>query len=385
MRPPRTLLLLLLLLLLLAVPRVAAGQGAIAVGVVGDGCVCPSPSEVAEEIRRQSRSLTLVVGDVLPGYSVVRVSDHGSSFTVEVDGVERELFDARRNCSERAVAAAVVAVVMLEPPDVAEALASPPPPADSSAPSHVAPSPPAGSPATMTRNSPSPAAVAPSPGRGRVTLRLSMGTGMAVLFAGSDFDHAYVTGPDGKVYQASISSTSVAADWLHFAFELGFKVTGRINLSAQLRLGVPIGANAQSWPRTHDSQAGIAEAGLVRVRYGFGDRRLRPYVHAGAGYGFLRPVASVGSAGDQKMPVPGGTATSIPGTCIDRSNCHDTVTTGGLLLSAGGGFSYDLFRGVRRGVSLYLDLDALGAVPVGSAYQPGLEISLSGGLAVDFL
>jgi hypothetical protein len=119
------------------------------------------------------------------------------------------------------------------------------------------------------------------------------------------------------------------------------------------------------------------------VRYSFGDRRLRPYVHAGAGYGFLRPVASVDSAVDQNAQVPAGA--SIPGTCVDRGDCHDAVTIGGLLFSAGGGLSYDLARGVRRGVSLFLDLDALGAVPVGGAYQPGLGIFLSGGLAADFL
>jgi hypothetical protein len=206
---------------------------------------------------------------------------------------------------------------------------------------------------------------------------------MAVLFGGNDFDRAYVAGTDGKVYRAWIPSSSAAADWLHFAFELGLNVTGRINLSAQLRIGVPIGANALPWPRTHDSQAGIPEAGLVRVRYSFRHGSVRPYVHAGAGYGILRPVASVGTAADQNAQVVAGTGTSIPDTCSSRSDCHDTVTIGGLLLSAGGGVSYDLFRGERRGVGLYLDLDAIGALPVRGAYEPGLGILFSGGVAAD--
>jgi hypothetical protein len=361
---------------MLAIPRLAAGQGGIVVGVVGDGCVCPTPGEVAEQIRRQSRSISPVVGDEGPDHPVVRVTDHDSSFTVEVDGVGRQLQDPHRSCSERAAAAAVVAIVILEPPEIAESPTAPPrAPAASS---FVALPPPASIPPAPDRGPPGSARY------GRVTVRLSAGTGTALLFAGSDFDHAYVSGLDGKVYRATISSTGLVPDWLHFGLELGVNVSRHVNLSAQLRADTSIGADAHAWPPTHDSHVGIAKAVLVRLRYSFGEASLRPELHGGAGYGFVQPVASVGSTGDHNLQAPVATM-SVPGTCTDLRDCRDTVTAGPLLLSAGGGLSYDLVRGAHGGLGLFLDLDVLGAVPVNAAYQPGLAFDVSGGLGVDFL
>jgi hypothetical protein len=189
---------------------------------------------------------------------------------------------------------------------------------------------------------------------------------------------------DGKVYRATISSTGLVPDWLHFGFELGVNVDRHLNLSAQLRADSPIGADAHAWPPTHDSHVGIAKAGLVRLRYSFGAARLRPDVHAGAGYGFVQPIASVGATGDHNLQVP-ATTTPVPSTCTARSDCRDAVTLGPLLLSAGGGLSYDLARGTRGGFGLFLDFDALGALAVNAAYEPGLAFDVSGGLAVDFL
>jgi hypothetical protein len=176
----------------------------------------------------------------------------------------------------------------------------------------------------------------------------------------------------------------VVSDWLHFGLELGVNLSRHLNLSAQLRLDSPIGADAHAWPPTHDSHVGIAKAGLVRLRYSFGDARIRPEVHAGAGYGFVEPVASVGSTGDHGAQVP-VTSAPVPPTCADRSDCYDTVTVGPLLLSAGAGLSYDLVRGAHGGLGLFLDLDALGAPRHNTQYQPGLALDVSGGLAVDFL
>ena len=96
------------------------------VAVIGSG-ECPVPARVAEllgSLLEGAPANTAVIGTVS-----VTIYDLGSSYRVSAGGVDREIADEDRDCSERAHASAVIAMLAIAPPSVvvpAEPVQAPP-------------------------------------------------------------------------------------------------------------------------------------------------------------------------------------------------------------------------------------------------------------------
>ncbi len=97
----------------LGVPAVARAERPQQLSIATAGS-CPSPDDIAEELRQLMPDATL---DISPDAvdSDVIVFDRGAGFTVKVRGQRRRFRDARRDCLERARHVAVFTVLIVDP------------------------------------------------------------------------------------------------------------------------------------------------------------------------------------------------------------------------------------------------------------------------------
>jgi hypothetical protein len=108
---------LCLLCLCALATREARAVGSPTVSIAPGPSRCPSAEAVASAVQRLLPGTRIMREDESPTL-VVRLEDHGDRFSVAIEGASREIRDRRRQCSERARAAAVFVVLALEPPRV---------------------------------------------------------------------------------------------------------------------------------------------------------------------------------------------------------------------------------------------------------------------------
>jgi hypothetical protein len=249
-------------------------------------------------------------------------------------------------------------------------------------------------------------------GYGRVFVNLMLGTGVGIEPAGNQYEMAYQYKTLQKGYEPlSVVQTGVALSPLHGAFEVGLNINRHIALSLVARIeGTLINnadaSDAQDPPMglgvgSGTKKASAAPAGMLRIRYNFGEGRLRPSLHVGIGGGYIRHVLNISDAENDQRPLvdkttadyykqnnldpyglPNGNPPLINEVCAGHhTDCWDNIAIGYVLLGAGGSLSYDLVTFRNGGIGVIGDLSLITAF----GDQFGLEIDLSVGIGAHFM
>jgi hypothetical protein len=275
------------------------------VALFGDDNACPTPAQVASELKDIVPSLLVVLEEERSGAFSARIRDEGPHFVVTADGKLRQFDDADRDCVLRARKAAVfLSLVLPQPGTPAPAAPKPPvpaapkPPVVNSAPPRPAKPPwtPRWVPAELEVGG----VFAASPGTGAALT----GGGAVRVFFGS----RYVGGV--------LSAAGLAPFTLHFAnagaritrvpFELG--VRGRLplrrvtlSLDATLVLGALITQGVEITPSASARRLEVGVALTARAEY-WVTPRLAPFLQLAfegipSAYDFTVPGgATVGSS-----------------------------------------------------------------------------------------
>lgn len=246
-------------------------------------------------------------------------------------------------------------------------------------------------------------------GFGRIFINVMGGVAFGFAPAGTNAEVAYrydqtsmqyvqlpVDAPGGFVYQP-----------LHLAGELGVNITRHVAVSGVFRFGFTLVNNADTAPSDtyqpmccNGSPTGTARAkndiaGMLRVRYMFGEGKARPFIHFGLGGGVLRQVLDISAAETTDHPLadittsqgydpkkydPKNPEANINGVCGDHLHCIDTLAFGYVLAAVGGGIYLEFAQFKNGGIGVIVDGDLILALPVGGQFGLNLDIQLGIGL-----
>jgi hypothetical protein len=193
------------------------------------------------------------------------------------------------------------------------------------------------------------ATTAPPPARARrLFFAFGAGVGAGWVKGRPELNPNYSVGNPQQVRSIEVSNIA-AARLFHVLPEVGYFVTPRLLVSAQMRLQFMTGAsevrhascNAER-PTVCDPATGAA-ALFARTTFAFApDGPFQPYVSAAAGFGRIRHVVDISS---YRLEGCGN---------VEGTDCHDTLASGAYWLGPAAGLWYRLGESLYANVALTL-------------------------------